>query len=185
MCRLLFAGLICAGISNTHAGSPYDYDQRYSGANYRESFNREQVNPWASKPQVRQNIYNSPRQRHLNSMPAESSGPRFISEEELDALNNGSYYHGVIDTQDDLTSAPLYDQKRMPSAYNASPYARKDLNRRARPGKEFSQYRNKIPEQRKQIIARPSTYPHESFDPGQFGVPFAAPFDGIDTFTYE
>lgn len=190
MCRLLFAVLICAGISKTYAGSPYvydqhDYDRRNPGTNYQESFKREQVNPWAIRPQVRRNYYNPRQQHYPDPSPPVPSGPRFISEEELDALNNDGYYPGVIDTPDNSATVPLYDQKRKPSAYETSPYARKDFNQPALPREEFDQYRNKMPESRKQTTTRPSMYPLDPIDPGQFGVPFAAPFDSIDTFIYE
>ena len=137
---------------------------------------KRQRNPWTRQmPRQRGYGYGQP---FTPKMPKHNE-TRFISEEELEALNNQSiflnesdYSHGwkPLPSMEGLKQRPRYTEPQQPQSYDNR--FTNDYGAGLRP----NMYQGNQPSM---------VMPFDPMDPGQSGAPFSGPFRGIDSFMYE
>lgn len=144
---------------------------------------KQQYNPWARRrpPQMGVNRYFLPR-HPINR------GSRFVTEEELDALNNKSAITGESNVSrsakplpmtGDLKQKPEVGKKQYSRAYDR-PYSHRFYDSsRQRFTPDYYRWGNNPA-----VLAVDPMF-IDPMDPGRYGLPFSGPFKGIDSFIYE
>ena len=114
----------------------------------------------------------------------ENQGSRFITQEELERLNNPPLINGGRGVPHGWQPLPALNSARQRSDYyNTQSYrqspsgSRYESGRKAEPGTDQNDW-NQPP------VVLP-VLPVDPMDPGRFGTPYNGPFNGIDSYMYE
>ena len=162
------------GVSLSVAYSPSIASSEFNG--FRDTYpvdvmkveKRQQRNPWAMKSPTKRDA----NQYFLPRLP-EGGRDKYITDEELDALNHQSnFLHGwkPLPSLQGLKQQPYYE----------SPSYLRPSGKRMRNGNE-----TRVNSINKQWDVPPVELSVDPMDPGRSGAPFDGPFRGIDSFMYE
>ena len=135
---------------------------------------KQQSNPWATKP--------SPETNENQNFPPnfpQSEVDRYITDEELNALNNQSSINSGSSFSNGWMPLPLIPNMMQNRKYESPSYFQTTGNRK---------FRND--EVRENSYNKPwggpmMELPIDPMDPGRYGSPFGQPSGGIDSFMYE
>jgi len=140
---------------------------------------KQQRNPWAVRKPVEREFF----QQHISNMPG-YHGSKYITKEELDALNNPPVINDGAGVSHGWQPLPALNEGRQrPDYYNPPLYRQSQGNRydNSSRGTELKTDNN----QWNQPPAALPMLPVDPMDPGRFGTPFSGPFNRIDSLMYE
>lgn len=159
------------------ASPPYNgYNSAYSPEAIKVE--KQKRNPWAVKKPVERAFM-----QQFNSRMSESQGSKFITEEELDALNNQSVINNKPGVSQGWQPLPAMRGSRHRPDYYSAPSYRQSPGNRYESGKETELKTDN--NQWNQPPASLPVLPVDPMDPGRYGTPFGGPFEGIDSLIYE
>lgn len=174
---IYFIGVILSSTYNFSFASPYDgvFSNQYPVNSVK--VDKQTNNPWLRRMSMG-------REMPQQALPVFSgnNAPRFITEQELDALNNpfystngGVYLHGwkPLPMLDGMGQRPNFGLQAYDRGYNQS-YNDRLYRDSGNYGFSHSPWGNEA-----------TGYPVDSMNPGQFGFPFGEPLNGINAFIYE
>lgn len=180
-------GLMLSITYNSSIASPYDgvFNNRHSVSAVKTDHSKqhpENSNPWARKMPMK-------RSNNQKSSPvfSENTAPRFITEQELDALNNPFYSANEAVYSYGWKPLPMLDGMGQSSRFEVQPY-NQIYNRPYNDGfyNNSPGYGLSNPQWGNNSGGYPAaSYPLDPMNPGGFGIPFGGPFNGIDSFMYE
>ena len=137
---------------------------------------KRQYNPWARKMPMERDVD----QRFTPRFGAsEHRGPRFITEQELEALNNPSTMTREPRSSHGWMPLPMLDESRKKPRFRTPSYSQPSDNR------FVNDYRTGVRTDNNQWAVPSMVLPVDPMDPGRSGAPLSGPFRGIDSFMYE